>query len=58
MTALASSPVFWIGVLAGLVALHVLPTTIAVIRHVENIALMVFLNCFPIACQPCSSWPG
>jgi hypothetical protein len=52
MTVLANSPVFWIGLLAGLAALYVLPTAIAVIRHVENIALVVFLNCFPIA------WPA
>jgi hypothetical protein len=38
--------------LAGLAALYVLPTMIAVIRHVENIGLVVFLNCFPIA------WPA
>ena len=52
MTALANSPVFWIGLLAGLVALYVLPIMIALIRHIENIALVVFLNCFPIA------WPA
>jgi hypothetical protein len=52
MTALANSPAFWIGLLAALAALYVLPTMIAVIRHVENIALVVFLNCFPIA------WPA
>jgi len=52
MTAFANSPGFWIGLLAGLGALYVLPTMIAVIRHVENIALVVFLNCFPIA------WPA
>ncbi len=52
MTALANSPVFWIGLLVALAALYVLPTTIAVIRHVENIPLVVILNCFPIA------WPA
>jgi len=52
MTALANSPLFWTGLLASLAALYVLPTTIAVIRQVENIALVVFLNCFPIA------WPA
>jgi hypothetical protein len=52
MTALANSAAFWIGLLAALAALYVLPTMIAVIRHVENIALVVFLNCFPIA------WPA
>jgi hypothetical protein len=52
MTALANSPVFWIGLLAGLAALYVLPTTIAVIRQVEDIPLVVIFNCFPIA------WPA
>jgi hypothetical protein len=37
---------------AGLAALYVVPTMIAVIRHVENIGLVVFLNYFPIA------WPA
>jgi hypothetical protein len=32
--------------------LYVLPTTVAVIRHVEDIPLVVILNCFPIA------WPA
>jgi hypothetical protein len=52
MTALANSPVFWTGLLAALAALYVLPATIAVIRHAENIPLVVFLNCFPVA------WPA
>jgi hypothetical protein len=52
MTALANSPVFWIGLLAALAALYVLPTMIAVIRNVETIALVVILNCFPIG------WPA
>jgi hypothetical protein len=52
MTALANSPVFWVRLPAGLAALYVLPAMIAVIRHVENIGLVVFLNCFPIA------WPA
>ena len=52
MTALANSPLFWTGLLAGLAALYVLPTTIAVIRQVEDIPLVVILNCFPIA------WPA
>jgi hypothetical protein len=52
MTGLANSPVFWVGLLAALAALCVLPTTIAVIRHVENIPLVVVFNCFPIA------WPA
>ena len=52
MTALANSPLFWTRLLVGLAALYVLPTTVAVIRQVENIPLVVFLNCFPIA------WPA
>jgi hypothetical protein len=49
MTPLANSPVFWSGPLAGLAALYVLPATIAVIRHFEDIPLVVFLKCFPVA---------
>jgi hypothetical protein len=52
MTTLANSPLFWTGLLAALAALYVLPTTIAVIRHAEDIPLVVILNCFPIA------WPA
>ena len=52
MTALANSPLFWTGLLAGLAALYVLPTMIAVIRHVEDIPLVVIFNCLPIA------WPA
>jgi len=52
MTALANSPLFWTGLLAGLATLYVLPTMIAVIRQVEDIPLVVILNCFPIA------WPA
>jgi hypothetical protein len=44
VTALANSPVFWIGLLAGLGVLYVLPAVIAVFRRVENIAVVVFLN--------------
>jgi hypothetical protein len=52
MTALANSLVFWTGLLGALAALYVLPTTIAVIRQVEDIPLVVILNCFPVA------WPA
>ena len=52
MTALANSPLFWTGLLAALAALYILPTTIAVIRHVEQVQLVVILNCFLIA------WPA
>ena len=52
MTTLANSPVFWIGLLAGLGVLYVLPTVIAVFRRVGNIAVVVFLTYLPIA------WPA
>ena len=42
MTTLANSQVLWIGLLAELGVLYVLPTRIAVIGHAENIALVVF----------------
>jgi uncharacterized membrane protein YesL len=49
VTALADSPVFWIGLLAGLGVLSVLPAVIAVFRRVENIAVLERL---PVA------WPA
>ena len=52
MNAVATSWAFWIGLIAVLAALYVLPTMIAVIRRVESIGLVVFLNCLPIA------WPA
>jgi len=51
MTALVNSPVFWIGLLAGVTAPYAPPIMITVIRHVENIALVVFLN-------DSDSWPA
>lgn len=52
MNAVSTSWAFWIGLIAALAALYVLPTMIALLRHVENIGLVVFLNCSPIA------WPA
>ncbi len=52
MNAVATNWAFWIGLMAALAALYVLPSMIALIRQVENIGLVVFLNCFPIA------WPA
>ena len=56
MTALANSPVFWIGLLAGLGVLSVLPAVIAVFRRVENIAVVVFLAVCRLSGQPRLSW--
>jgi hypothetical protein len=50
--AIANSPVFWVLLLGGLAALYVLPTVIAVIRHAEDIPLVIILNCLPVA------WPA
>lgn len=51
MTALVDSPVFWIGLLAGLGVL-LRPAVIAVFRRVENIAVVVFLNVCRLPGQP------
>jgi hypothetical protein len=52
VTTLANSLMLWIGLLAGLGGLYVLPTVIAVFRRVENIAVVAVLTCLPIA------WPA
>jgi hypothetical protein len=49
VTALANSPVFWIGLLAGLRGIARL---IAVVRRVENIAVVAFLNVCRLPGQP------
>jgi hypothetical protein len=51
VTALVDSPVFWIGLLAGLGVL-LRPAVIAVFRRVENIAVVVFLNVCRLPGQP------
>jgi len=48
----ANSPVFWIALIVALAAMYALPTTIGLIRHVENLAVVVILNLFPIG------WPA
>jgi nitric oxide reductase large subunit len=48
----ANSAVFWIALLVTLAALYVLPTAIGLIRHVENLALVVILNLIPVG------WPA
>jgi hypothetical protein len=50
--AVANSPVFWAALIAGLAFLYVLPIVIGLIRHIDGIAFVVILNCFPIA------WPA
>ena len=47
MHALAQSPLFWGGLIAGLALLYVLPSLIGAIRKVENLGLLIFLNLLP-----------
>ena len=47
MNTLAHSGVFWVGLIAGLVLLYFLPTMIGIIRKVESLGLLIFLNVLP-----------
>ena len=47
MNALAQSPVFWVGLIAGLALIYFLPTIIAMIRRVESPGWVIFLNVLP-----------
>jgi len=50
--AMANRPLFRGLLIGGLATGYALPAIIAVIRHVEDITLVVILNAFPIA------WPA
>ena len=41
------SDVFWVGLIAGLVLIYFLPTMIGIIRKVESLGLVIFLNVLP-----------
>jgi hypothetical protein len=47
MHTLAHSSVLWVGLIAGLVLLYFLPTMIGIIRKVESLGLLIFLNVPP-----------
>ena len=47
MNALAQSPVFWVGLIAGLALIYFLPIIIAMIRRVESPGWVIFLNVLP-----------
>ena len=47
MHTLAHSSVLWVGLIAGLVLLYFLPTMIGIIRRVESLGLLIFLNVLP-----------
>ena len=52
MNSLSNSLPFWIAIIGGLAMVYILPSLIAVIRNVENIALVIILNTLPVA------WPA
>jgi len=47
MNALAHSGAFWAGLIAGLVLIYFLPTMIGIIRKIESLGLLIFLNVLP-----------
>ena len=47
MNTLAHSGIFWAGLIAGLVLIYFLPTMIGIIRKVESLGLLIFLNVLP-----------
>jgi Superinfection immunity protein len=44
---LANSPAFWIALIGALAVLYLLPILIAVIRHAEDLWLVVLLTALP-----------
>ena len=44
---LANSPAFWIALIGALAALYLLPILIALLRHAEDLWLIVFLHVLP-----------
>lgn len=47
MSTLANSAAFWIALIGGLAALYLLPILIGLIRHAEQMWLIVFLIVLP-----------
>ena len=47
MNTLAHSGIFWAGLIAGLVLIYFLPAMIGIIRKVESLGLLIFLNVLP-----------
>jgi hypothetical protein len=48
----ASSGLFWFGLIYALAVLYITPTLIGVFRKVENLALVIILNTIPVG------WPA
>lgn len=47
MNALAHNPLFWIGLIFGLLGLYILPSVIAAIRGVEGLGWIIVINLLP-----------
>jgi hypothetical protein len=47
MNTLAHNGVFWVSLIAGRVLIYFLPTMIGIIRKVESLGLLIFLNVLP-----------
>jgi hypothetical protein len=47
MNTVAHSGIFWVGLMAGLVLIYFLPIMIGIIRKVESLGLLIFLNVLP-----------
>jgi Superinfection immunity protein len=54
MNELANSPVFWLSLICGLLALYVLPSVIAAIRGVEGLGWVIVVNLVPTGI----GWPA
>ena len=54
MNALASSYIFWIALIFGLLSLYILPTIIGAIRHVESLGWIIVINLLPTGI----GWPA
>jgi hypothetical protein len=54
MNALASSYIFWIALIFGLLGLYILPTIIGAVRGVENLGWILVLNLLPTGI----GWPA
>ena len=50
--AIADSWFFWLAIIEGLAAVHILPTVIGIARQVEGLSLVICLNAIPVG------WPA
>jgi hypothetical protein len=55
MNTLAHIGIFWVGLIAGHVLIYFLPIMIGVIRKVESLGLLIFLNVLPTGVGWCAA---